>query len=87
MARLVELTAATLEGRPPPDDRAAALGPEQEALLRAGQLQLLADGGRVTVAAPDRPGLLATVAGVLTLCGVTIRSAATISDPATGMAL
>ena len=45
------------------------LGPEQRALLGAGQLQLLADGGRVTVVAPDRPGLLATVAGVLTLCG------------------
>ena len=87
VARLVELTAATLEGRPPPDGRTAALGPEQEALLQAGQLQLLADGGRVTVVAPDRPGLLAAVAGVLTLCGVTIRSAATISDTNTGMAL
>ena len=39
------------------------------------------------MAAPDRPGLLATVAGVLTLCGVTVRSATTMSDPATGMAL
>ena len=87
VARLVKLTAATLEGRPPPDDRAAAVGPEQVALLRAGQLQLLADGGQVTVAAPDRPGLLASVAGVFTLFGVTIRSAATISDPATNMAL
>ena len=87
VARLVTLTAATLEGRPPPDDRAAAFGPEQMALLRGGQLQLLADGGQVTVAAPDRPGLLASVAGVFTLFGVTIRSAATISDSATNMAL
>jgi [protein-PII] uridylyltransferase len=39
------------------------------------------------VAAPDRPGLLATVAGVLTLCGVTIRSATTMSDASTAMAL
>jgi [protein-PII] uridylyltransferase len=87
VARLVKLTAATLEGRPPPDDQAARIGPEQVALLRAGQLQLLADGGQVTLAAPDRPGLLASVAGVFTLFGVTIRSAATISDPATNMAL
>jgi [protein-PII] uridylyltransferase len=87
VARLVELTAGILEGRPHTDDRAATIGPEQEALLRAGRLQLLADGGRVTVAASDRAGLLATVAGVLTLCGVTIRSATTMSDTATNMAL
>ena len=67
VARLVELTAAILEGRPPPDARAATIGPEQRGPAGAGRLQLLADGGRVTVAAPDRPGLLATVAGVLTL--------------------
>jgi len=87
VAQLVDLTAAVLSGQPRPGVGAATIGPEQEALLRAGQRQLLADGGRVTVAAPDRRGLLATVAGVLTLHGVTIRSAATISDPATNMAL
>ena len=30
---------------------------------------MVADGGQVTVVAPDRPGLLATVAGVLSLSG------------------
>ncbi len=39
------------------------------------------------MAAPDRPGLLASVAGVLTLCGVTIRSANAMSDASTDMAL
>jgi [protein-PII] uridylyltransferase len=87
VGRLVDLTAATLEGRPPVDARAAALGPEQQALLAAGRLQILADGGRIVVVAPDRPGLLATVAGVLTLAGTTVRSATTVSDPATAMAL
>ena len=87
VAQLVEATAATLEGRPPADPTAAAVGPEQAALLEAGGLQLLADGGRLTVAAPDRPGLLAAVAGVLTLSGATVRSAGTLSDAATGMAL
>jgi [protein-PII] uridylyltransferase len=87
VARLVALTAATLEGRPPPDTRPAMLGPEQQALLASGGLHLWADGGRLTVAAPDRAGLLAIVAGVLTLARVTVRTAATMSDPATGMAL
>jgi [protein-PII] uridylyltransferase len=87
VAQLVEATAATLEGRPPPQPAAAVVGPEQESLLAAGGVQLLADGGRLTVAAPDRPGLLAVVAGVLTLSAVTVRAATTLSDAATGMAL
>jgi [protein-PII] uridylyltransferase len=87
VARLVALTAATLAGRPPPDTRPAMLGPEQQALLATGGLHLWADGGRLTVAAPDRNGLLAIVAGVLTLARVTVRTAATMSDTATGMAL
>jgi len=40
-----------------------------------------------TVAARDRRGLLATVAGVLTLVGFDIQSAAGYGDPDTGMAL
>jgi [protein-PII] uridylyltransferase len=87
VARLVALTAAALAGRPPPDTRPATLGPEQRALLSTGGLHLWADGGRLTVAAPDRTGLLAIVAGVLTLALVTVRNAATVSDPETGMAL
>ncbi len=86
IARLVELTSATLEGRPPPEAQ-AAVGPEQRAWLDSGRLQLLADGGRLTIAAPDHSGLLATVAGVLTLSGVAVRSATTMTDPDTDMAL
>ena len=63
------------------------MGPAEAALLAAGRLQVVADGSTVTVAAPDRQGLLAAVAGVLTLCGVTIRSASTMSEPSSGMAL
>ncbi len=87
VARLVDQSAATLDGRPTPTATAADLGPEQRALLDAGRLELLADGGRLTVAAPDRPGLLATVAGVLTLSGITVLSATTVSDDASSMAL
>jgi [protein-PII] uridylyltransferase len=102
--RLVELVEGHLEGRPPPDSRAAALTPAETELLSTRRLELRADGERVLVAAPDhpgplsdgdrvlvaaadRPGLLATVAGVLTLAGVSVLAASTMSDSASGMAL
>jgi [protein-PII] uridylyltransferase len=87
VARLVDQASAVLEGRPHPAPTASDLGPDQRALLVPGQLELVADGGRLTVAAPDRPGLLGTVAGVLTLSGVSVLSATTISDEQTAMAL
>jgi [protein-PII] uridylyltransferase len=87
VAKLFERSAAVLEGRRVPDARDAELGPEQRELLAGGRLELMADGGRVTVAAPDRAGLLATVAGVLTLSGLTVRSARTLSDAPSRMAL
>jgi [protein-PII] uridylyltransferase len=87
VAQLVDQVAAALEGRQYPDAPVGELGPEQRALLSSRRVQLLADGGHLTVTAPDHPGLLATVAGVLTLSGVTVRSAATTSDEQTGMAL
>jgi [protein-PII] uridylyltransferase len=87
VARLVTQVAAILEGRPLPTAASAELGPEQRALLVADRVELVADGGRLTVIAPDRAGLLGTVAGVLTLSGVTVLSATTISDEPTSMAL
>ena len=59
-------------GRP---DVSATLTPEQEALLAAGELAVEVEAGTVTVVAPDRPGLLARVAGVLALHGLDVRSA------------
>ncbi len=85
--QLVKLTSAVLQGQAPPEPAPARIGPDQRALLAAGGLHLWADGSNLTVAAPDRPGLLAAVAGVLSLARVTVRSATTLSDPATGMAL
>lgn len=87
VAKLVERTSAVLEGHPPPDRRDLELGPEQRELLAGGRLEVLVDGGRVTVAAPDRAGLLSTVSGVLTLSGLTVRSARTVSDEPSRMAL
>jgi [protein-PII] uridylyltransferase len=85
--RLVELVEDRLEGRPPPDTRQAELTPAERNLLGAGRLELLADGSALVVAVPDRPGLLATVAGVLTLSGASVLSATTMSDATSEMAL
>ena len=87
VARLVDDAGAILDGRETARRPAAELGPEQHLLLSAGKLQVLVDGGRMTVVAPDRAGLLAAVAGVLTLSGLTVRSATTLSDEPTAMAL
>ena len=85
--RLVDQVEATLEGRPPPDTGRAALSESERRLLAAGRLTVAYDDGLARVAAPDQPGLLATVAGVLNLSGAYVRSATTISDESTGMAL
>ncbi|HKY65852.1 MAG TPA: HD domain-containing protein, partial [Acidimicrobiales bacterium] len=49
---------------------------EQAELLAAGRQVLLADGDRLTVVAPDRPGLFSRVAGVLSLHGLGVLDAA-----------
>jgi [protein-PII] uridylyltransferase len=85
--RLVELVEDRLEGRPPPDTRQAELTAAERSLLGTGRLELLADGSALVVAVPDRPGLLATVAGVLTLSGASVLSATTMSDATSEMAL
>ena len=59
------------------------LTPEQAARLASGELSVsvapAAYGQEVTVTAPDRVGLLATVAGVLSLHRLTVRAAQTLS--------
>ncbi|HET9691355.1 MAG TPA: [protein-PII] uridylyltransferase [Acidimicrobiales bacterium] len=83
---LVARTRAHLDGVPArPGDR--SLSAAEQALVDAGELALVADGSRVTVAAPDRPGLLATVAGVLALSGCTVRSAWTRTEQGAHMAV
>jgi [protein-PII] uridylyltransferase len=79
VAELVARTHAVLKGQPspPPPDLAASY-PE---LVAAGRLAVLAtavSGGlEVTVVAPDRVGMLGSVAGVLSLNRLTVRSAST----------
>ncbi len=81
VADLVGRTHSVLRGRtlPPPPE----LTPEQQALLEAGGVSVsssaTAFGLEVTVAAPDRTGLLAGVAGILSLHRLAVRAARTIS--------
>jgi [protein-PII] uridylyltransferase len=73
VADLVDRAAASLAGEPiaPADP----LDPEQLALAEAGELAIDLTGSRVTIVAPDRPGLLWRWAAVLALHRLEIRSA------------
>jgi [protein-PII] uridylyltransferase len=81
VADLVARTHSVLRGHAvvPP----AQLTPEQAELARRGDLAVTlleaAYGLEVTVAAPDRVGLLSTVAGVLSLHRLAVRSASALS--------
>jgi len=71
LADLVRRVRATLGGRPPPPP---ALSPRQQAMLEAREVALVASGEQIDVACPDRPGVIATVAGALALHRLEIRS-------------
>ena len=73
VARLVERVGDRLDGHPPPAPLEPS--PEQQALLAGGRLAVAAEGNRVVVVAPDAPGLLALVAGVLAVDGASVRAA------------
>jgi [protein-PII] uridylyltransferase len=73
--RLVERVESVLDGRPIPTPSPPALTPEQQALIAGGRLALRGLGRRVTVVAPDQPGLLAAVTGALALNGCNVRRA------------
>ena len=85
---LVRRTALSLHGAPPPPP--PPLTPAQSALVKKGRLKVLAERDEavtwtVTVAAPDRTGLFATIAGVLALHRLSVRSAQVRTEQ--GMAL
>ena len=77
VAELVARTAAVLAGEPPPEPE--LLDERQVSLADAGELAVDVDGTRVTVVAPDRPGLLWRWAGVLSLHRLAIRAATAAS--------
>jgi [protein-PII] uridylyltransferase len=70
---LVHRVGAVLGGEPPPGP--LPLRPEQIELAAGSEPAVLVRGSEVTVAAPDRPGLLWQAAGVLASHRLTVRSA------------
>jgi [protein-PII] uridylyltransferase len=85
---LVRRAALRLEGRPAPPP--PPLTPDQTRLVERGRLEVLAEPDEavtwtVTVAAPDRTGLFSTIAGVLALHRLSVRSAQVRTED--GMAL
>jgi [protein-PII] uridylyltransferase len=70
---LVRRVGVVLAGDPPPEP--LPLRPDQAALADAGVPAAVLTGSEVTVAAPDRPGLLWQAAGVLASHRLAVRSA------------
>ena len=68
-----------------PDADAGFPGPAERDLMAREGVTVAADGPRVTVVAPDRPGLLWRVAAVLALHGVDVRSAMLASEHGTAV--
>ncbi|MFA1549478.1 [protein-PII] uridylyltransferase [Actinomadura chokoriensis] len=79
VAELVRRTAAALSGGTPPPS--PVLDPAHLALARHDGAAVRVTGSRITIAAPDRPGLLWRAAGVLALHRLAVRTARTISAP------
>jgi [protein-PII] uridylyltransferase len=82
---LVARTAHVLGGGSPDDVREDFPTPAHRTLLAAGETALVGEGDRLTVVAPDRPGLFSRVTGVLALHGLGVLDAAVASFD--GMAL
>ncbi|MGP4027968.1 ACT domain-containing protein [Actinomadura sp. 3N407] len=79
VAELARRAAAALSGGTPPP--VPALGPDRLALARHDGAAVRVTGSRITIAAPDRPGLLWRAAGVLALHRLAVKTARTISSP------
>ena len=83
VGQLVKRTAAVLAGSPPPAH--PPLPPALRSLAAAGRLAVTVDGDEVAVVAPDAPGLLSRIAGVLALHQLDVRSATVVTED--GMAV
>ncbi len=83
VAELVERARRQLEGRTPPSGKGWVTDAHRSVMaeVRAGgRAAVVLDPPRVVVAAPDRRGLLASVAGTLALHGLDVRSADVTSE-------
>ena len=87
VAELVQRTGRFLEGDGPPSGQPAAApgsptstGRLMDEVRAGGRPAVLLEPPRVVVAAPDRRGLLASVAGTLALHGLDVRSADAVGE-------
>jgi [protein-PII] uridylyltransferase len=85
VAELVRRTEGLLAGAVPPAP--APLAEHQERLVALGGPLLEADGEEVTLVAPDRPGLLSVLTGVLALHRLDVRSASVFQRSSTAVAV
>ncbi|MQY03050.1 [protein-PII] uridylyltransferase [Actinomadura macrotermitis] len=84
VAELARRAIAALSGGTPPPP--PALPPEQLALIRHDGAAVRVAGTRITIAAPDRAGLLWQAAGILALHRLAVRTARTVSAASPGAA-
>jgi [protein-PII] uridylyltransferase len=82
---LVMRVAAQLDGEEPMVAPATFPTAEQRALMARRQVTVLGEGRRLTIVAPDRPGLVARVAGAVALNGLNVLAAQAATED--GMAL
>ncbi|HVF74855.1 MAG TPA: [protein-PII] uridylyltransferase [Acidimicrobiales bacterium] len=80
VSELAARVARRLEGDAPAAQASTLPTPEHVALMAQREVVVQQDGDRLTVVAPDRPGLFARVAGTLSLHGLDVRSAAVASS-------
>jgi [protein-PII] uridylyltransferase len=85
VADLVDRARDAVAGQPPQPP--PALTPAQRELAESsrGEVAVRVDGDSVTVAAPDRPGLLSRTAGVLALHQLDVRAASVVTVGPTGV--
>ncbi|MEU4821740.1 [protein-PII] uridylyltransferase [Actinomadura sp. NPDC023710] len=79
VAELARRAAAALSGGTPPPG--PALTADHLALARHDGAAVRVTGSRITIAAPDRPGLLWRAAGVLALHRLAVKTARVVSSP------
>ncbi|WP_141577568.1 [protein-PII] uridylyltransferase [Actinomadura sp. WMMA1423] len=79
VAELARRAGAALSGGTPPP--APALASDHLALARHDGAAVRVAGSRITIAAPDRPGLLWRAAGVLALHRLAVKTARVVSSP------
>ena len=88
VSELVSRVGAILDGRAPDGPRPDAwVTADHRRMMEPGVLAVVAGGGQVRVAAPDRPGVFARVSGALALHGLDVLSASAASSDDGSMAI